>query len=232
MKSFVIDELFKVSSHWKPELDDYVLYIDDFYENPDDIYDYMMNRNVPLWKYNPEDKLCRNGVDYIDARSIDRIGYPTRQYWADQNRLISIFRKHFHRGNYDYETLFEVNCFQTVKQFNTKYQHFPHVDDALDQPNDFSVLNFLVYLDKQEDGGTAIYEGDWLDNNEAQDLLYPVTDRFKIERIIPAKFNRAVIFPGNRLHGAYINDYHKYCDDNWRMTQVLFYHPEGKARYS
>jgi len=57
-------------------------------------------------------------------------------------------------------------------------------------------------------------------------LLYPVEDRFTIERIIPHKFNRCVIFPGNRMHGAYIDDYNKY-KDNWRFTQVTFFHPEG-----
>ena len=55
-------------------------------------------------------------------------------------------------------------------------------------------------------------------------LLYPVEERFNLERVIPAKFNRAVIFPGNRMHGAYIDDYNKY-KDNWRFTQVLFYQP-------
>jgi len=34
-----------------------------------------------------------------------------------------------------------------------------------------------------------------------------------------------VIFPGNRMHGAYIDDYNKYLE-NWRFTQVTFFHPE------
>tara|TARA_B100001121_G_C18648161_1_gene602713 strand:- start:1018 stop:1344 length:327 start_codon:yes stop_codon:yes gene_type:complete len=93
-----------------------------------------------------------------------------------------------------------------------------------------STLNFLVYLDKEEDGGTAVYDGEWITNDEDMSLLYPVEERFSIERVIPAKFNRAVIFPGNRMHGAYIEDYNKYID-NWRFTQVLFYRPIAELDY-
>ena len=78
--------------------------------------------------------------------------------------------------------------------------------------------------DIEEDGGTAVYDGEWITNDENMSLLYPVEERFNLERVIPAKFNRAVIFPGNRMLGAYIDDYNKY-KDNWRFTQVLFYQP-------
>ena len=87
----------------------------------------------------------------------------------------------------------------------------------------------LVYLDKEEDGGTAVYEGTWITNNEQESLLYPVEDDFVLERVIPAKFNRCVVFPGNRLHGAYINDYNKYTGDKWRFSQVTFFHPQSHA---
>ena len=71
-----------------------------------------------------------------------------------------------------------------------------------------------------------MYGGEWITNDEAHSLLYPVEERFTIEHIIPAKFNRAVIFPGNRLHGAYIEDYTKYSGDKWRFSQVQFFHPQ------
>ena len=105
-------------------------------------------------------------------------------------------------------------------------QHYPHIDSALNTPDHLSTLNMLVYMDKQEDGGTAIYDGEWITNDENMALLYPVEERFKIRQVIPAKFNRCVIFPGNCMHGAYVNDYHRYLED-WRFTQVTFYHPQG-----
>ena len=49
---------------------------------------------------------------------------------------------------------------------------------------------------------------------------------FDVKNIIPAKFNRLVMFPGNCLHGGYIEDYSKYSGDNWRYSQVTFFHPQ------
>ena len=62
-------------------------------------------------------------------------------------------------------------------------------------------------------------------NGEQLNVLCHVEERFAIERIIPAKFNRCVIFPGNRIHGAWIEDYNKYSGDSWRFTQATFFHP-------
>ena len=31
-----------------------------------------------------------------------------------------------------------------------------------------ATLNMLVYMDKEEDGGTAIYGGEWITNREEQ----------------------------------------------------------------
>ena len=101
------------------------------------------------------------------------------------------------------------------------------MDSELQAPDNFSTLNFLVYLDKEEDGGTAIYDGEWITNDEDMNVLYPVGDRFKIRQIVEHKYNRAVIFPGNSMHGAYINDYSKYVGDKWRFTQVRFFHPRS-----
>ena len=66
--------------------------------------------------------------------------------------------------------------------------------------------------------------GEWITNREEQGLLYRVEDRFKLERVIPAKYNRCVIFPGNQMHGAYIEDYSRYLE-KFRYTQVIFFHP-------
>lgn len=225
------DDLLRLSPTLNPVLDDYVLIIDDFYEDPDRIYDYLMCANKPMWKFNPEDPQCKNGRDYHDCRTIDRIGHPSRIYWMEQERLLDQCRKHFWKGEYRYTNYFEVNCFQTNNIFDQRLQHYPHVDEDLAAPNDYSTLNMLVYLDKEEDGGTAVYDGQWINNNESQNLLYPVEDVFNIERVIPHKYNRCVIFPGNRIHGAYIEDYSKYTDDKWRFTQVVFYHPAPKQPF-
>jgi|TARA_B110000908_G_C10116969_1_gene385799 hypothetical protein len=81
-------------------------------------------------------------------------------------------------------------------------------------------------LDKEGDGGTAVYAGDWITNNEQMNLMYPVEERFKKVKVIPNQFNTCVIFAGNKLHGAWIDDYDNYKDDKWRFTQVTFYKPQ------
>ena len=222
----VLDELYKMRSSFdNAEFDGFALTIDDFYENADMLYEHITNRQDPMWKYNPESD-TRNGVDYYDCRIVDKVGHPTRVYENEHQRLLDVCRRYWWKGEYDWSRLYEFNCFQTITEFDKKMQHYPHIDSSLDTPDECSTLNMLVYLDIEESGGTAVYDGEWITNDENMSLLYPVEDRFTIERIIPHKFNRCVIFPGNRMHGAYIDDYNKY-KDNWRFTQVTFFHPEG-----
>jgi len=226
-KVVILDELYKMRSSFdNHEFDGLVLTIDDFYENAEDLYEHITNRQYPMWKSNPESS-TRNGQDYLDCRIVDKVGHPTRIYENEHQRLLNLCRRYYWKGDYDWSRLYEYNCFQTITEFDEEMQHYPHIDSALDTPDNCATLNMLVYMDKEEDGGTAVYDGEWITNDENMGLLYPVGERFDIERIIPHKFNRCVIFPGNRMHGAYINDYNKY-KDNWRFTQVTFYHPQGQ----
>jgi hypothetical protein len=223
-KVYSNDELYRLSPILKPEFRDGVIYIDDFYENAEDIYDMITSRSYPLWKYNAEAGETRNGIDYYDCRIVDKNGHPTREYFNEHNRILDICRRYWWKGDYEWDMIYEFNCFQPIKDISSELQHYPHIDSALGTPDEASVLNFLVYMDKVEDGGTAVYGGEWVTNDENINLLYPVEERFTIEKVIEHKFNRAVIFPGNCMHGAYINDYSKYKDD-WRFTQVTFYKP-------
>ena len=223
-KVYSNDELYRLSPVLKPEFRDGVIYIDDFYENAEDIYDMITSRSYPLWKYNAEAGETRNGIDYYDCRIVDKNGHPTREYFNEHNRILDICRKYWHKGDYSWNMIYEFNCFKPINEISNDLQHYPHIDSTLGTPDENSTLNFLVYMDKVEDGGTAVYGGEWVTNDENINLLYPVEERFTIEKVIEHKFNRAVIFPGNCMHGAYINDYSKYKDD-WRFTQVTFYSP-------
>lgn len=228
-KTWTYDELFKI----RPSFDNHVfdkknevIIIDDFYENPEDIHEMISQRGYPMWKYNPE-RDSENGKRYNDARIVDKIGHPTRLHHMEMQRVLDLCRKYWFKGEYYWDDLFEVNCFQTLTEFDPTYQHYPHIDSPVYETNEASTLNMLIYLDKIEDGGTAVYGGEWISNNEDKALLYPVEELFNLEHVIEHKFNRCVIFPGNCMHGAYINDYKNYCDDRWRFTQVRFFHPQG-----
>ena len=223
-KTFILDELFKMSPNLNAEYDGEVLTIDNFYENPDELYEWIRNRDYPMWKYTTE-RNTRNGIDYNDCRITDKIAHPTRIYENEMDRVLNLCRKYWHKGDYDWQRIYEFNCFQTLSVFDNNIQHYPHTDSELATPDNESTLNMIIYMDKEEDGGTAIYDGTWLSNDEHLNVLYPVLDRFTLKKLVPAKYNRCVIFPGNRIHGAWIDDYNKYTGDSWRYTQVNFLHP-------
>ena len=219
------DTLFKFNKKLEPRFEDGVIYIDNLYENPNEIHRWLEKQDLPLWKYS-EERQSRNSLDYYDCRLIRKIGFPTRLYNNQYNMLIELCRKHWWTGNYTWDEVYEFNAFQAIKDMDKTIQHYPHIDSRLDALDQESVINCITYMDKQEEGGTAVYEGTWITNEEEVNLLYPVEELFDLKKVIPAKFNRLVMFPGNCLHGAYIEDYSKYSGENWRYSQVTFFHPQ------
>ena len=218
------DTMFRFSPKLEPRMEDDVIYIDNLYENADDIHAWLENQDLPLWKYN-EERQSRNGIDYNDCRLIHKIGQPTRLYQQQMQMLTDICRQHWWKGDYTWDEHYEFNAFQANENYSKEIQHYPHLDSELACMDEESVINCIIYMDKQDNGGTAVYEGEWITNDEQINLLYPVEERFQLRQIVPAKFNRLVMFTGNKLHGGYVEDYSKYMGENWRYTQVTFFHP-------
>ncbi len=226
MNFYSIDTLFKQSAEWDVSWDDDLqcFFIDNYYEDPEGIYNHLQKRDIPLWKYS-EERESPNGIDYVDARIVDKVGHPTRLWWNSIQRVLDICRIQWHQGEYEWRDDIEVNCFKTKTIFDNKLQHYPHIDGNFSDPDNEAVINMLVYLDKEEDGGTAVYENAWVENREHLGLIQPVEEMMDLKHVIPAKYNRCVLFLGNKMHGAYINDYKKY-EHNWRYSQVMFFFPK------
>ena len=225
-KIYSNDTLFRFSPKIEPRFEDGVIYIDNIYEDPDAIHDWLTNQQYPMWKYSEERKTSRNGKDYNDCRLIHKIGFPTRLYHNQMQMLTDLCRNQgWWPHDYQWDETYEFNCFQSLKDHGKEIQHYPHIDSELQCSDKESVINVITYMDKIENGGTAVYEGTWITNDEQENLLYPVGELFDIKQIIPAKYNRLVMFPGNQLHGGYIEDYSKYMGEDWRYTQVTFFHP-------
>lgn len=220
------NHLFKIRDLNDHVFDNNCIVIDNFYENAEELHTWLCNRDYPLWKYYPERGVTRNTLDYYDCRITDKIGHPNDQWMNDLARVEELCVKYYRKNGYEYDYGIEINCFQTINVFDNKFQHYPHADAALTAQDDCSTLNMIVYLDKVEDGGTAVYDGAWITNQESKNLLYPVEEKFALKKVIKHKFNRCVIFPGNVLHGAYINNYEKYSGDNWRFTHIRFLEPK------
>ena len=65
-KAYALDERFKQSADWDISYDGFALTIDNYYENPEEIYEYLINVDYPLWKYNPE-RNSKNGIEYNEG---------------------------------------------------------------------------------------------------------------------------------------------------------------------
>lgn len=225
-KAINYNHLFKIRDLTDHVFDNNCIVIDNFYENVEELYQWISNRDYPLWKYYPERGETRNSLDYYDCRINDKMSHPNDDWMNDLQRVENLCKKYYRKAGYTYDIGIEINCFQTINVFDNKFQHYPHSDAPLENTDDFSTLNMIVYLDKKEDGGTAVYDGAWITNQESKNLLYPVEEKFTLNKVIEHKFNRCVIFPGNVLHGAYINNYENYCGDDWRFSQIRFLEPK------
>ena len=81
-QGIVLDELYKFSEKFDATFDGEVLTIDNFYQDPEKLYDHISNRDYPMWKYTTE-RNTRNGQDYMDCRITDKVAHPTRVYFND-----------------------------------------------------------------------------------------------------------------------------------------------------
>ena len=79
-----MDELFKQSARHLPVFDEdnQVLTIDNFYENPEEIHDWLTSQQYPLWKYSTE-RDTENAQRYNDCRITNKVAHPTRLYFAE-----------------------------------------------------------------------------------------------------------------------------------------------------
>jgi len=185
------------------------LYIDNFYKNGEQIYKMLKETWVPNWKLHKDTK---NFKKYYDCR----LQIPLTNYGVDKehktiNTLKNMLNLHDH-----YCDSIRFNIFQWIDVPSSIIQFRPHKDDS---------FNILVYLDKKCSGGTAIYE------DMPQDLIDEEIDiRFDTSNtkfdIIPAKFNRCVIFNGRLPHGGYIKNHNNYINDNWRYNSIYFFEKE------
>tara|TARA_R110000803_G_scaffold52619_3_gene108265 strand:+ start:11370 stop:12047 length:678 start_codon:yes stop_codon:yes gene_type:complete len=211
---FIVEELFKLNPNSKITYHDDWVCIDDFYEDIDKIQKAFEHMYVESWKMS---QWSRNFKDYYDCR-------PTFANWEPLQEMINARLKPLNKligqlvnwQDVGIEKSLAFNVFKHKKEnLPLTMQHHPHYDTDM--------LNVLTYIDKHADGGTAIYEDIDVENKEGANLIIDVS-KYKIKEMIPAKPNRCVIFSGNKLHGAYINDNNIYYN-NWRITQATIVRP-------
>lgn len=208
--AYNLNKYFEINKNLEAILENDVVVIDNFYKNPDRIYEWLTKQDYPLFGITDEE--TRNGKDYTDSKLI--FGHMGTDPWSIErnNFLLSVVKTVYKAKEAYWTNSYDFNVFRALKNFTKETQHIPHVDG--------DSLNVLVYLDKKQNGGTAFYKGEQPKKEKVKNLIVDVSN-YEIYKLIPAKFNRCVIFKGDIIHGAYINDYSKYLHD-YRFTQIMF----------
>lgn len=206
---FIVEELFALNPNSQIIYHENWVCIDDFYQNFEQIQNMFEYMPVESWKMS---KWSRNFKDYYDCR-------PAFANWEPPKEMIDARLEPLNKliGNlvgWNDVAIEKSLAFNVFKHKKTNVpvtmQHHPHYDK--------NMVNMLIYIDKHANGGTALYENQNVTNKEGANLIVDIS-KFTIKEIIPAKPNRCVIFPGDYLHGAYIEDNDVYFN-NWRITQA------------
>ena len=211
IKPFIAEDLFELNDNLQPQFDGEVIIIDKVFKNFEDITDICYNLPVEQWKSSPT---SRNFKDYYDCRLVFNNHFPdSNKVNKRLSTLISLINQYYTPSyNIGFSKTFDFNYFKN-KNLNQlpNLQYFPHKDHA---------YNCIFYIDPYENGGTALYEDSYIEGREADNLFYDISN-LKIKDIIPSKPNRCAIFPGDILHGGYIDNHNVYYKD-WRINLVHF----------
>jgi hypothetical protein len=188
-----------------------VVVVDNFYKRPDDIHWMLSDTWVEDWK---RSDTSRNFKDYYDCRlTIEQ----NRNFDSKaQKQIWGIIEQTFD----DFKLItrdepLRFNLFKWINTPSSNIQQYPHMDSQ-------TKFAGIVYLDKFSQGGTAIYDIDniEIDYVEDDDIRVDI-DPFNYD-VIPAEYNRLVLYPGWYMHGGFMTN-HKTYTDNWRMNQVFFW---------
>ena len=184
-----------------------IFIIDNFYKNPDEIYDFLFNREVPLWKM--DQKPSFNTIHFIDKRLekyderllpvIGFLSYLCNQD-ADSHEITTNMQRFFKHDFNDYK-----NCYW-----------WPHQDSG---------YNGIVYFNKGDNtSGTNLYsvKKQYDMPLEHVEPWRPKED-FEILKTLKPEYNRLVFFDGLKfIHGANFPDDH-YFGEEYRTNQVFFF---------
>ena len=191
---------------------------DNFYQNPDEVKDFILSAQPRVHKGNEE--RTWNTTHFLDLR-----------HDIDVNiSHVYEFLKTFSQQEYLEPYIFSnYSKFLSDTSFNSYKTHYwwPHVDPG---------YTGIVYLNDDNEYGTNLYE---LKNPEQYPLDYsndasnstpehwePWREKHKYELIktLRPKYNRCVLFDAKKfLHGQHVAG-ERYFHDEFRLNQVFFFY--------
>ena len=203
---FTQEYLFEINDNLQPILQKTKSYeyitIDNFYKRPENIYNFLKQTWVQNWKKGHN---SANFVEYYDCRLLVPL---------QEDKTILFFQKLLNIPN-QYCDVISTNIFKWINPPSQDYQFSPHQDLG---------LNIIVYLDKINSGGTALYNKmPNLHVNEDIDIRFNIKENNLNYELIQSVFNRCVIFNGQIPHGGYISNHNAYIEENWRYNAVYFF---------
>ena len=203
--------------HVKEEtiLNSKVYTVDNFYKNPEEVFDYLFNRDVPLWK--AEQKPSFNTVYFNDRRLIQR-----------EPRLIPVYeflsklcKQRY--PNFDISTNMTKFLNHDFNDYNNCFW-WPHIDGG---------YNGIVYLNEgEEDSGTNLYDPKVLDSFEwsysmsmpEQYLCWRPKEKYSVVKSFKSRYNSLCLFDGSKFpHGMNITN--NVFFSQYRCNQVFFFYP-------
>ena len=199
-------------------LDSDVFIIDDFYDNPDEVKDYLEHPLPPLWKQDIKQlgRHGNNGFYFEDRRlqdhNLDLIKvYDYLSILCDQPPA---GRNDWVQSNMTRFIDDEYNTYDTC-------HWWPHIDYG---------YNGIVYLNYDGCNGTNIYDvvsRRELQERPADEHEEPWRDksRYKVMKELVPKYNRMVLFDGTFPHGMNISN-DRFFNHDYRINQVFFFKPD------
>lgn len=195
-------------------------YIDDFYQNPDDIVKYF--EMTPDVRHHPDIKSefqTLNSICFDDRRH----NFKSREITPVYNHLSKICGQVPISMHKDDSIITNKTRFFKIK-FNNYLDNYwyPHTDSG---------YNAIVYLNKNEcdKSGTNLYRSIQPDLPRSRgEHVDPwrSKENWKIITTLKPAYNRCVLFDGKKFpHGMHICD-DMYFGDEFRLNQVFFFEKE------
>jgi hypothetical protein len=200
-------------------LDSKVYIIKNFYKNPDDVAEYLFNKEVPLWK--EKESPSFNGLFFNDRRFTDFDKRLSNAY----NFLKGLCNQSF---LYDESTII-TNMTRFSKHSFNDYKNcvwWPHVDNG---------YNGIVYLNKDENNcGTNLYSPELFSSKEwklndvysEHYLSWRPKENYRIAKTFKSYYNSLVLFDGKKFpHGMNISN------DRFLQPVPLMCYPQANWNY-
>lgn len=189
-----------------------VYYIDNFYENPDQVLNLFLTNKPDFHKRN--DTCTYNGIYFEDKR-----------HRIKNEEIVEIYEylgKFIKQVPCDHSNIAITNCtrFKDV-EFNDYESNYwwPHVDSG---------YNAILYLNKGDSSnGTNLYQNlnPTKEPPRCPEHHAPWRNKinYKLIKSLKPRYNRMILFDGLKFyHGMNIAD-RRYFHDEYRMNQVFFF---------